>query len=1014
MEINEITPSDSSLIKNYTDRQKPFDGKQFQLVSSYGPDSPEVKKMAKAQENGIPVVLYEFMQGMVDYGKDHDPPPRIWMEYKSGKKESFNGLPLESDHDPITAIEFCNAGPGLSPEDLVINRHGGGETTLGTYGKGLTLALTYLESLGIQAKVSSHYRDLSWSGSTLLMPTETAVTEILALKGSWGKSNNQGSTRIRLDNPPDWIIESLSKAGEAFLYANPRFPDAVIVPRDEETISLVHKPISIDQGKVTPLTHVVPDKEEYSEIYVDGLCVKMGNGKTCLFPWSIQGFSHAHEPYYRACRSHDSTSVIAKSLPTLLTAALLQIEDESSLQKYISHALEYSYKYAEFSHAENPPNQTLSPVTSGLIKRIWERDYKNALIEHEEHFIELYKTYFPDQQDKILKVPYELYKFLSAAGVKKVDRDMLQTEARNQGELMRSQIERLSNIRVPSATQPYSLERLINRVAYCQGSDADLTLLNGKKFLRLSLPYTVNSTEEFDGQSEDNTGMLIRIAAVVASTLGIECKIFTLDPESLNNIEIKVQNLGDDSYHTDIDITSFDRRKFPEYASYKLGATYILLSGDQIDSIKYPGLLEKLIELFLAKAKELSEKLKKLHGLKRKGLAANHKPLEPTISHQSVGQIDVFPVENNTLNGLNLSKHILPPGYYQSGIGTTLSYDPRSKSVMWRNIEKWASVSIPRKKPRSYSAKLIIPGLCGIQQLLVKTGEKIIAYEAGDDGYVNFFRETRTGLYSVQGSAQKLTYYTAPAHPDELKSYQEAMPLAEEYAAPVDYNALSPETVMFVYQILKTDKNLNPLEKVALLHQFWNDKFTYTRYPGINDLIEGASMEEVVAKILNLKRGICNVSATGFAAMLRLIGIPSRVCSGFMVERPGHGGTHMWVEYWDNNYRWTPAEPNLGIGSETSFMPQKRLIHSISTVHSARAAVYTLISLICLGSGVFYMEHKTKQFKRIAEQSQKLFDEGKKVTQQCLDKFDEPNQVLEYCRKVLKDSQENQPETHRP
>ena len=59
----------------------------------------------------------------------------------------FNDSGEQTKDDPITAIR--NGGIGMTPEDAVIDRHGGGED-LGMHGHGTTVSLCYLTKLGMR------------------------------------------------------------------------------------------------------------------------------------------------------------------------------------------------------------------------------------------------------------------------------------------------------------------------------------------------------------------------------------------------------------------------------------------------------------------------------------------------------------------------------------------------------------------------------------------------------------------------------------------------------------------------------------------------------------------------------------------------------------------------------------------------------------------------------------------------------------------------------------------------
>ena len=105
----------------------------------------------------------------------------------------------------------------------------------------------------------------------------------------------------------------------------------------------------------------------------------------------------------------------------------------------------------------------------------------------------------------------------------------------------------------------------------------------------------------------------------------------------------------------------------------------------------------------------------------------------------------------------------------------------------------------------------------------------------------------------------------------------------------------------------------------------------------MDDESVGKSREEVAAKIVNTSRGICNIGATGLALLLRAVGIPSRVIPGYLKQGEEQGGSHMWVEYW-NNKRWIPLEAEMG----ASFAPSVKKDGKFSDLASLQEALEML------------------------------------------------------------------------
>lgn len=937
-----------------------FKNRPFSLPSSYGPDSPEVRKMDEVHRQGRHIWLYELIQGMTDYGRNHKPPPRIWIEYKSERREEFNGKAIvATEDDPVTALEFTNGGSGLSPEDTVINRHGGSDDTLGTHGKGMTLSLCHLVSHGMKVKVSSHYRGRAWSGEAALQPTESGVTKTLRMDGRWKEKSERPGTCFRIENIPQEYLKALTSAGELFLYANPRYPDAVIVAIDEETAAKVQKSVAVDGGEVMCLEGIIdhPAEGGVNYVYVEGLKVPIPYRKKSFFPWAIQGLKDPPNFKLKVRRSHDSTTVEAYNIGLPIACGVQSMQDETLLKALIQAAIkDPDNKYLELESSPDRVSIPFSKPTAEIVKEIWRELYGDALITNDKKLFALYNEFFGNERKAIL-VSTDLYYFLSPAGIETVNGDKVHAEEikryeerarqralkekdekRARGELGSNGFHDLNTINVPSARAEDGLEKLM--VLFAQhGVDVDLVTQKNGQFLRISIPHILKEKEQFNGQTEDTSGLLVRMAAVIAHVAKINSEIFSIEGDALHQIKIDTKEdwVNANLFRTFIDITTYERAQFVEYTSYKEGATYILFSGEQINTLHNPTRLERLVELFLKIIGELRARVEKVRKLK-KGKEADGKTQDAkteeakassrrdsdsvptaTVSHSGIGQIPIDLRGEIVADGSDCrsengaeskKKNILPVGYYQKEVGTTFSYDPERKNCSWIANYRWAYAAVPEKTPKMFSSRITIRQLNGFVHLYVRPGEKIIGVEKSEDANIEFFRDVRTGLYSIRGCASEVTYYTQV---DKAHVYDINPPCSDEKEDVIGRHLLLPHWRDFI-EMVASNPALTVSAKIELLQQKWNETFQYSDDPALGDQEKGDSREEIAARLLNTAKGICNLSATGFALLLRAIGIPSRVCTGHWVQNEKHGGSHMWVEYW-NNARWVALESQIGVKS---------------------------------------------------------------------------------------------------
>jgi len=328
-------------------------------------------------------------------------------------------------------------------------------------------------------------------------------------------------------------------------------------------------------------------------------------------------------------------------------------------------------------------------------------------------------------------------------------------------------------------------------------------------------------------------------------------------------------------------------------------------------------LLDKLIEYFQKLSKELEARMKKykVEGTKPTDKAST--PAKPKVrsgkatdgvgQNREVKEIDsknAIDSENNPYveekKPFSMEKSRWPVGYYKSSIGSDLVFDEVKRKVGWESDETWVTEEIQRKSPLIFSSKTSLYNLenCKTVRLQVLTGNKIVGFTTiPKNADVQFFREKRTGTYCISGSAEKVSYYTKL---DKESDYENNPPLEEEREDVLtDKSLLIPEWREIINYI-NSNPALTVEAKLKLLIKEWRGKFVYSTRYGLDEQNTGASREEVAAKIVNTSKGICNISATGFAILLRAVGIPSRVCGGYWNQGNGHGGSHMWLEYWDN------------------------------------------------------------------------------------------------------------------
>lgn len=885
------------------------------ISSSYGPGSEEIKEITKAHDDGRPVAVYELMQGMVDFGRGNLPVPRIWIEYQNGERIAYQGIESvsRSSDNPIVAIEFVNGGRGLPPEYTVISKSDKengthkGDFKLSKYGKGLTLALTYLRQRGINVRVSSHCDGQVWAGKVRLVPTATGRECVLNLKGKWGGAAAQSElavTSVRIERPsngviPDDVIQGVARASEVFLYANPRFPGAVLVDKDNSAVSEARKLVKIgERGEIMCLDGVLEKEEDGSvrHIYVDGLKVPLEKDMRAILPWSVQGLDESSDCALRVSRSHNSTSYDASYISAPVLLAVQMLEDKELMRRVILCAM----NNPEIRFLEFPGDQwysyllrrKMSPRMAELVKEIWKEEYgDDTVIASSEEQTGLYRQHVGKGKKAVI-VPCGLFLFLERVGVMTAGKELQKLNVKK--------IESLNDLNVPFVDSPDRFDILMDHVARVDGS-VKLSEGEGGKRMVFTIPKVVRDETEFNGQTVSNEGVIARTAAVIAEVAKVNCSIFVLDGGYVYEIRIAVTRGSGNFFKTNLEIQEFPREGKPQYNEYQDG-TYIVFSGGEIESFTSGG------------ANEYLNKRRKEMEARRRGMPSRKEvraPIKKSVPEVSIGQIRIDKKDDSEVKIHPKSR--CPKGYYRRNVGTDFVYDSVENEGYWGNEYNWVHVDdVLSGEPEKYESASVIQNLDSHEfHLDVPSGHKIFAIEASDDAGVELYRDTRSGIYMVRGSADEFVYYTWS---DEVVDYEKVSPTDEEtkdFLSGGNSDCLSDEWRKFIKSIVDGPK-LIPSVKIELLSEKWDKTFRYSRAYSKNAQIRGANLEEIAAKILNTSSGICNICATGFALLLRSVGIPSRVVGGYWKQDEHHGGSHAWVEYFDEG-TWKTVDPGLGV-----------------------------------------------------------------------------------------------------
>ena len=152
--------------------------------------------------------------------------------------------------------------------------------------------------------------------------------------------------------------------------------------------------------------------------------------------------------------------------------------------------------------------------------------------------------------------------------------------------------------------------------------------------------------------------------------------------------------------------------------------------------------------------------------------------------------------------------------------------------------------------------------------------------------------------------------------------YDLSGPAVQTYLAPTEFiQSNHPEVRQAANSIV--GEEANPYRKARLIFDF------------VVAHMKGSSPEDDALTALRTGRGECGAHAHLFVALCRAAGVPARPVTGLAGFRQGEWlwpegvGTHMWAEFYLQNYGWIPVDTNdARLGSHYGSSFADRLILS--------------------------------------------------------------------------------------
>jgi len=166
------------------------------------------------------------------------------------------------------------------------------------------------------------------------------------------------------------------------------------------------------------------------------------------------------------------------------------------------------------------------------------------------------------------------------------------------------------------------------------------------------------------------------------------------------------------------------------------------------------------------------------------------------------------------------------------------------------------------------------------------------------------------------GQTYSVVSYLPDLSPNALRADEVDLGVPDDNPAYLDTEGLSPQARRLAFEVTKGATN--PFDLVMALTNYLQRSYRYTldlpRVPTGRDPVDWF--------LFDVKTGYCEQFATAETLMLRSLGIPARLATGYAtgdydpvlnqaVVR--EHDAHAWVEVWFSGHGWVPVDPTPGV-----------------------------------------------------------------------------------------------------
>ncbi len=187
--------------------------------------------------------------------------------------------------------------------------------------------------------------------------------------------------------------------------------------------------------------------------------------------------------------------------------------------------------------------------------------------------------------------------------------------------------------------------------------------------------------------------------------------------------------------------------------------------------------------------------------------------------------------------------------------------------------------------------------------------------ELREDAYGTF----RTPDLLRPGQTYSVVSYLPNLSPAELKQDPYGVNAPDENPAYLDHSSLSRQAADLAARVTR-DQSTNQFVLVMALTSYLQQNFEYSQQLGHVP----PGRDPVDWFLFDVKKGYCEQFATAETLMLRSLGVPARLATGYSTGDYNpvldesivrEHDAHAWVEVWFPNHGWVPVDPSPGFSA---------------------------------------------------------------------------------------------------